>query len=452
MLEVKVKQLVGFDNLSQGKSWKLIHDKLLEYYSEGDVMLDFLGIMVSEPWTIKEFDEILKMENIHFRFRGNDKEELDKFCNKIKIKCIMQGYKVDRIESVFTEPVRVKTKEELKIEQAAKSLRDKFEFNEELQRMEINLYKVFDQVCSTHTALGLVESVKQISEEQDIKEFVVISKRMYIQSNILKLFAENIITLDIDYGITLNFDMEDAKLAKELGLHIYTMVNESYTDITKLKAVLQVKVNTPGLLLKYKGSKAIDEFGRQGKGEVISNRIAIYKGIFYKSNARDYDRIENIEILSDETVIADVISYANNRKKIVTRKILSVDNIYILVNSYYGNEFMTKTEIMNNHDGELVDDNGDDILELKHEKTFITLNELGLMDKFLGSRYHFMRPIQQSKEENKTIVVGYDNDGRVVKKDCTIPERMKAVFLDWRVPFDGLALEKAIRETAKAIG
>ena len=447
MLEVRVKQLVNLDNLSQGKSWKLIHDKLLESYNEEEVMLDFLGIMVHEPWTIKEFDEILKMKNIYFRFRGNDREELDKFCNKIKIKCIMQGYLVDRIESVFTEPIRVKTKEELKIDQATKTLYDKFVMNEELQRYEIHLYKLYDQVCSTHTALGLIEAAKQISEKTGVKEFIVVTNRMYIQSNILKLFAENIIALDIDYGITLNFDMTDEKLAKELGLYIYTMVNESYTDFTKLKAILQVKANTPGLLLKYKGSKAIDEFGRQGKGEVISNRIAIYKGIYYKSNAKDYDKLENIELTEDGGVIADVISIGHNRKKIVTRRLVHIDNIYILVNSYYGNEFMTKTEIMNNHDGELVDDNGDDVLELRHEKTFISLNELGLMDKFLGSRYHFMKPIQHSKEENKVIIIGYDDDGKCIKKDCTIPERMKTVFIDWGVPFDGLALEKAIRET-----
>ena len=447
MLELRVKQIVNVDNISQGTSWKILHNKLQESYSKEDVMLDFLGIMVHEPWTIKEFDEILKMNNIHFRFRGNNKEELDKFCNKIKIKCIMQGYKVDRIESIFTEPVRIKTKEELKIEATAKDLYKKFTMNEELQRMEITLYKLFDQICSTHTADGLIEAVKQLSKDTGVKEFTLITNRMHIQSNILKLFAESIIHLDVDYGITLNFDISNEKIAKELGLYIYTMVNESYNEYTKLKAVIQLKENTPGLLLKYKGSKAIDEFGRQGKGEVISNRIAIYKGLYYKTNAKDYEKLENIEILPDGGVKADIVTINSARKRVVTRRLVNIDFIYILVNNYYGNEFMTKTEIMNNHDGELVDDNGDDILELKHEKTYITLSEFGLMDKFLGSRYHFMKPVQRSKEENVNIIIGYNADGKCVRKECTIPERMKAVFLDWGVPFDGLALEKAIRET-----
>ena len=40
-----------------------------------------------------------------------------------------------------------------------------------------------------------------------------------------------------------------------------------------------LKKDTPGLLVKYKKSKAKDDFGREGKGEVISSRIAIYRGI-----------------------------------------------------------------------------------------------------------------------------------------------------------------------------
>ena len=60
MLELRVKQIVNVDNISQGTSWKILHNKLQESYSKEDVMLDFLGIMVHEPLTIKEFDEIFR--------------------------------------------------------------------------------------------------------------------------------------------------------------------------------------------------------------------------------------------------------------------------------------------------------------------------------------------------------------------------------------------------------
>ena len=81
----------------------------------------------------------------------------------------------------------------------------------------------------------------------------------------------------------------------------------------------------------------------------------------------------------------------------------------------------------------------------------IPMSEIGLCDKFLGSKTHFILPVQQSASESQKVIVDIDDDGRNVTKLCTIPERMREVFDSWGIKYDVESLEKAIEDTKKQL-
>jgi hypothetical protein len=165
-----------------------------------------------------------------------------------------------------------------------------------------------------------------------------------------------------------------------------------------------VKQNTPGMLIKYKKSKALDEFGREGKGEVVSSRIAIFRTIYQDSSGHAIAKIE----------------------------------------TFNSNYFYTKEHWMVEHDGEVPSSLHSEVIEAE-------MTEIGLGDLFLGSKYHFILPIQQDESESQVVIESIDEDGRNIKKKCTIPERMKLVFDSWGIEYNEESLNKSIEETKKSL-
>ena len=196
------------------------------------------------------------------------------------------------------------------------------------------------------------------------------------------------------------------------------------------------------MLIKYKASKAIDKFGRQGKGEIVSSRIAIYRGIVKKPNYRAARMFSN----NKEEKFLNLKFNENGLLVDEKGNLIETSKVGILIDSYNNDKFCTRTEWMAYNDGELMDENGNYIKELPCEHLIIDLNDIGLMDMFLGSSYHFIKPIQRSKEESTTLIIEYDSENeKYIKKVCTIPERIKEVCNDWGVSVNVIELEKDIR-------
>ena len=156
----------------------------------------------------------------------------------------------------------------------------------------------------------------------------------------------------------------------------------------------------PGMLIKYKKSKALDDFGREGKGEVVSSRIAIYRGLKQSKTGQPVAMIE------------------------------------VFNNNY----FYTIEHWMVEHDYE-------EPTSLHSETLEIGLDELGVCDMFLGSKYHFLLPVQQNESETQVVIKEVDENGKNVKVRCTIPERMKIVFDSWGVKYNEESLDEAIKNT-----
>lgn len=394
MLVRKLKELYNVDTISQDKGWKKVLQAINDILAttNEDILIDFSSTNVVDPWQSIEFKKLLSNEKIHMKFVNSEQT-----VNKIKMMCIIEGMSADRITNEVIEVPREKTAEEKKIEQYGSQLMDFFKDNG-TGTLVFNVRDRYDQLQSTNTVNYIDFAMRELHKTKGTTNFIIIFNKISVLPNVLRVFAQ----LIVDYkeiGVDLKIDMDNDDSARELGLFIHIATNDKYTDSERAKAFNELKPNTPGILIRYKKSKATDDFGRQGKGEVVSSRIAIFREV--KDNG-------------DEP-IAVVATYNNNY-------------------------FYTKQHWMVEHDNEEPTSLHEDIME-------IPMSDIGLCDRFLGSRTHFILPVQRSKEESQTVIVDIDENDRNIKKICTIPERMKIVFDDWSVPYDHEALDKAISDT-----
>lgn len=394
MVTKKLKELYNVDTISQDKGWKKVGIAIGEIQkgTDDDIMIDFSSTNVVDPWQSIEFNKLLKNNKLHMRFVNNEQ-----IVNKIKMMCIIYGISTDRIENIVVEIPKEKTVEEKKIEQFGKSLMQYFK-DDGHNELVFNVSDRYDQLQSTNTVNYIDFAIRELNKTNGATNFIIVLNRITVLSNVIRAFAK----LIVDYkeiGVTLKIDTDNNDLAKELGLFIHLATNDRYTNSERVKAFNKLKPNTPGILIRYKKSKATDDFGRQGKGEIVSSRIAIFKCINNNGNG-------------------DIA----------------------VINTFNNNYFYTKQHWMIEHDNE-------EPTSLHEEEISIPMEEIGLYDEFLGSRYHFIMPVQRSIDESKVVIVDIDENGKNLKRLCTIPERMKIVFDDWGIEYDKDAIEKAINDT-----
>lgn len=394
MITKKLKELYNVDTISQDKGWKKVGIAIDEIQkgTDDDIMIDFSSTNVVDPWQSIEFNKLLKNNKLHMRFVNNEQ-----IVNKIKMMCIIYGISTDRIENIVVEIPKEKTVEEKKIEQFGKSLMQYFK-DDGHNEFVFNVSDRYDQLQSTNTVNYIDFAIRELNKTNGATNFIIVLNRITVLSNVIRAFAK----LIVDYkeiGVTLKIDTDNNDLAKELGLFIHLATNDRYTNSERVKSFNKLKPNTPGILIRYKKSKATDDFGRQGKGEIVSSRIAIFKCINNNGNG-------------------DIA----------------------VINTFNNNYFYTKQHWMIEHDNE-------EPTSLHEEEISIPMEEIGLYDEFLGSRYHFIMPVQRSIDESKVVIVDIDENGKNLKRLCTIPERMKIVFDDWGIEYDKDAIEKAINDT-----
>lgn len=390
MVTKKLKELYNVDTISQDKGWKKVRQAVEEI--EEDIMIDFSSTNVIDPWQCAEFKQLLKNTRVHMRFVNSES-----MVNKIKMMCIIDGLDANRIENIVVEIPKEKTAEEKKIEQYGMALMSYFKDNED-GICVFNVSDRYDQLQSTNTVNYIDFAIREINRTTGKDKFIIVLNKISVLSNVLRVLAQLIVDYE-SMGISLKIDTDNENSARELGLFIHIATNEKYTDEERENTFLKMAENTPGILIRYKKSKATDDFGRQGKGEVVSSRIAIYRGI---------------------------------------------KNGQAIIDTYNNNYFYTKQHWMIEHDNE-------EPTSLHCETEEIPMSEIGLCDIFLGSRTHFILPIQMSKEESKVVIVGVDDNDSNIKKLCTIPERMKIVFDDWGIKYNKEVLDKAIKDTKEAL-
>ena len=401
VLEVSAKPYLQIDTISKGndKPWnKLIgvaaNIRSMERYKDSEINFDFKGIVIGNPCNSSSFMKLLGDPKIYLTIYNNES-----VAESIRIMCILNGQPTDRVTNVCTFNKNQAKKVDKQLEEMAKDLLNYFETSG--NRGVLYIQRRFDQIGVARTVDYIRAALIKYVEETGNKDLVLFTANMSIQPSVIKLLAR----LEDDvkpYGATLHIVSQNNVVNVKLGLSQrvnkadYTL--EDRMDIARAK----LKPLRVGVLHQYKDGKAKDEFGRQGKGEMASSRIAIVTGVG-----------------------------------------IGEDKMSISFRTYNGHKFYTKAHWMLENDGERLN-------ELEYTDVVAHISELGIYNDFLGSKYHFVTAVQQ-KPDGLVDMYSINENGSVVKDVMTIPERAKAVFDDFGIKYDEESLNAYIEATREKI-
>lgn len=398
---ISVKGIYGLGILSQEASWKeLLHKiELMGLLKDGaeNVLLDFKGINVADPYRSISFMKMLRYENLQFKFYG-----LGKAYEQLKIMCIMDGHSEDKVINVEREAVKKPTKIEITIASNAKELGKHFRVNGDIA--EITIKEKYGQMKNSLSAKYIEKATIDLLEENPtIKEVILDLKGIDIDMPVIDVLVDIKLAIEEEYGVTIAFDIEREDIIEKIQLYLHKKVHKEYSHKEKVEEVRKIPVGTAGVLISYKKSNKLDAFGRQGNGSVASARIATFDGVTYDT-----------DVNGNKTAYAEFTTYNKN-------------------------SFYTREHWMLQNDGE-------NLQYLNKNCTRIKIDELGVFNKFLGSKAHFARPIQEDKSES-IVMWSVRPHGGVVSKEYTLPERIKTVFDDFEVQYNKEYLEEDIRDT-----
>lgn len=405
MLEVKIGDIYRYGAITQESSWKELYARLEEYgyiNNDKEILLDFEGILLNNSESI-HFNKLLKNENIHMRFYDKDD-----FVRKLQLIAIMDGYNKLRFTNVEPEKEvqqlspNEKAAEQFAVDFASKAI---YEDNGETVRLRVK-DKIF-QLRDLTTMAKIKRAFEIILEDnRGIKLLILDINDIGIAERAIEDMVAMRADIQNRYKVEMAFDVEDEQYIKEIELYMHDSNKKEYSIEDKVREVIGLGKNTAGILTKYKSSRAVDNFGRHGKGEVVSSRICILKDISKSRNGNNVRYLAKFRVFSEKTFYTQM-DYAMRDEEVENNMIPSVEVV-------------------------------------------VDIAELGLTDKYLGSKYHFSLPIQEKEKDSISMyVLGEDNKPEIVR--VTIPERMKYVFEDYEIEYNKLNLERAIRETRKYI-
>ena len=272
-----LKEFYNVDTISQDKGWKRVHEAIGELTE--DLCIDFTDINIIEPWQCTEFKHLIKEPHLYMKFVNNEE-----VVNRIKMMCIIDGLDENRIENITIELPKEKTAEEKKAEKYGMQLIPYFDISTD-GVATLELEKRYDQIQSTNTMSYIDYAIKELHKTQDINEFILKFGDLKTLPNVLQVVADMMVEYE-GMGMHLLIDSNDKEVLDSMGLFIYNSTNKDYsTEERKAMIHDNLKDMTPGILVKYKKSKAVDEFGREGKGEIVSSRIALFKGIVHDTKS-----------------------------------------------------------------------------------------------------------------------------------------------------------------------
>lgn len=395
METISVKSIYNVDTISKGnsKAW----NKLIDFMTTqtGDVMFDFKGIEVVQPWGTPEFKLFMQDERVHLKLWCSENT-----VNSINIMCTLNGFSNNRAINEEIIPEKTLTKEEIQIMKMADQLQPYFDSSEEVP--VLNIYKRFDQIGVPITVTYIEAALKKYAEEHGCNKLKLEAKGITIQTSVIENVT-NLIQKLADSGIELEINSNDSEVMNKVGMYQSLSNNQVYSDKDKIRLIkTALTPGKVGMLIKYKDSKATDEFGRSGKGQPISCRVCIYYGL----------------------------------KKIK-------DTICVCFRTFNGNTFYTHTHWSLEHDNDV-------IKELDYKDEIIPVGQFGMYNDFLGSKYHLITPVQ-NKSEDSVVMYGLDEAGKVTYTKMTIPERIKAVFDDWDISYDTETLQAYIQKTKELL-
>lgn len=397
MKSALVRDIYTVDTISKGnaKAWIKLMDWMKDNLGENeDVEFDFKGIEVVQPWATNEFRQLMQDPRVHLKIWSNEST-----VNTINIMCRLNGFTPDRAVNVVVQVERKLTKEELAIIKMANELQKYFEIDKDDSQMAIlHIHKRFDQIGVPITVSYIEAAMKQFAKENGITKIRLDAIGITVQPSVIKNLT-NLISSMAQEKVMLEINSSDEEVMNKVGMYQSLEGNEIVSEKDKIRIIkASLHPGKVGMLIKYKDSKAVDEFGRSGKGKPISCRVAIYKGL--------------------------------KREK---------DGIRLRFTTFNGKYFFTKVHWSLENDNDLLD-------HLETEELSIPVDQFGMYNDFLGSRYHLITPVQVHAEDSMTMY-GVDENRKITYTKMTIPERIKAVLDDWGIDYDRESLQVYIQKT-----
>lgn len=398
MVEVRVKDFYAGDTISKNnsKAWELLMSVLNNYNEE--VLFDFYGVNVYEPWLNNAFLKFIGDPRVYMRLYSSRDT-----ANSINIMCRLNGIGYDKCFN-----------EELKIERpVVKVNKRELEIASQLQNYFVDLggvgvleiYKRFDQLGSLEAIKYIRRAIEMFCSGRQVNKIVIDTGNISVLDSVLKELVKLEVEL-LKNGIDFEFRSLSSGILNNYNAHKVAYSSKDLSIKDKLSICRNILVKgTPGMLVKYKKTKAIDEFGRYGKGEPVYSRACIFKGY-------EIDRDNGKIILKFRTF--------NSAK------------------------FYPKVHWMLENDGEILE-------KLDYEDLEIDIRDIGVCNAFFGRMYHFELPIQSDPQYN-TIIYDIDSNNKVIKISVTVPMRIKMVFDSWGINYKRDILDYCIEETNKLLG
>ena len=399
MKSVLVRDIYTVDTISKGnfKAWLKLMAYMQNVGENEEVEFDFKGIEVIQPWATQEFKKFMQDARVHLKLWGSDET-----VNTINIMCTLNGFKQNRAVNEVVAVQKVMTQEEKKIISVANDLQFYFDGSNP-ECVVFNIYKRFDQIGVPVTVKYAEAAMKQYAEKHGTKKMKFEARGITVQPSVIE-HVTGLIKKMAEVGVELEINSEDKEVMTKVGMYSSLGDNKIVSDEDKLKIIkAQLKPGKVGMLMRYKDSKAVDEFGRRGKGKPINCRVAIFLGI------KDDD----------------------GEQKVVFR-------------TYNGNTFFTRVHWSLEHDGEM-------LREMETQVVAIPMSEFGMYNDFLGSKFHLITPVQV-KESDTVVMYDVDEDGKVIHTYATIPERIKMVFDHWGIEYDKDSVDTYIAKTRELLG
>ena len=397
-MQISARSILNIDTISKGnnKPW----DKLMEYMETqpkgNPIEFDFRGIEVNQPCTSTSFMKILN--NPDFGMVMYNSEQT---VRSIQLMCTLNGQNPDRIRNVNDIVQKQPSTEEKSIERMANQLISYFVTSTADGTGVFEIYKRFDQIGTPNTVKYMEAAIRKYSEATNIKEIEIYTKNMIIQPGVLDNIVDTVNRLN-EEGILVTFRSDDTEIQNKLDMS-FDLSKANYSRKEKLNIMkVRLKPNHVGIFTKYKEGRGRDAFGRQGKGEKVMIRIAIFLGF-----------------VNDNGIVK------------------------MHFRTFNTNKFYTRDHWYLEHDCEVLE-------KLEYDDIYASIDELGIYNDFVGTKYHFSACIQFDKSGTITMYKTGENGG-VIGERVTIPQRAKMVLDDFGINYDHESLDAYIEETDRLL-
>ena len=355
------------------------------------VIINCKDVNLMRPWNNEIFKRFIKEHtDVYFKIFNDEK-----MCNSINLACDLMGLSHRAIPEKLLGTSKKVDEKLIKEEEELNELISLFSNNGKETTFDISTY--CDSIGSGSTIDFIAKAINKYLSGNDVEEITIDARNVYISNNLVDRIID--IMRELNRGsVTAKFISDDKELNVKIEMKKTYKPVSLFSNEQRLMELSKLPKNYPCMLIRYKNNRAKDEFGRLGRGVISSCRACIIK---------------------------------------------SVDEEYIYVEEYNGNDFYTYEHMYMERDG--------NVPKLKPSMIRIKLQDVGYSDFFLGEKYHITRAIQESAEDSCQMYVP-NSEGYSTSVEVTIPERMKMVFDSWEVEYNKEEIDACIRKTKDILG